>query len=56
MMNNEKTMTAGNNPKVTNAFDKAGDKKKKALIIGIAYFSIRRRIIKKQLMKKYEFL
>lgn len=27
-----------------------------ALIIGIACFSIRRRIIKRQLMKKYEFL
>lgn len=27
-----------------------------ALIIGIAFFSIRRRIIKKQLMKKYDFM
>ena len=32
MMNNENTMAAGNNQKVTNAFDRAGDKKKKALI------------------------
>ncbi|WP_027216282.1 hypothetical protein [Butyrivibrio fibrisolvens] len=32
MMSNENTMAAGNNQKVTNAFDKAGDKKKKALV------------------------
>lgn len=32
MMNNEKTMATGNNQQVTNAFDKAGDKNKKALI------------------------
>lgn len=32
MMNNENTMAASNNQKVTNAFDRAGDKKKKALI------------------------